>query len=549
MAGKIFKILELSVILIQFISTLLTAVYCCICISDISTIFQDRSYFNYISDIKNKFKFFMNISYTEETIPKYVTYISRHLNGTCNDIECKTNLVKNNYWKGGYIHINDNVETDRSFLNFKVIDANSYCEEGSHQCFENKFYKTCIANGYLCPYTGLISAYTDVNSNEFKSFYNLKQEEIELMKSNYSDFLYKKNFTIVNKNFTNSLLSTKTGSGIPIVDLSVAYYKPCNYGYLIESNVFVQLFNKTLNVSYLNCSIFQDDDLPKDEQSDFDLKYIVSKLNLKSSENGGNSLNKNLSLINSFNPINSTEYNAKLYDYRYLKIDQMEIYDYLPSIKFFENFTQFTFDNSISEKKANIYIRKLFYAKDECAVDAFKVLFYTDIYNIAQIRVILLRYLNWNFIDIVFMLILNIYTRGFYIIKKLKNPHAIKSRRAEEDEKRFQEDTNKVVKLLHYFIIIIKIISALVAKYIYMDYSAIPQDVSFYDQCFTDEFTILTYKNINPYLLNLYSCTSIISNINIYTLAYDFLVTLVILVDAYWNGGGFNDIFFSNKID
>jgi hypothetical protein len=536
MAGKIFKILELSVILIQFISTLVTAVYCCICISDISTIFQDRGYFNYISDIKNKFKFFLNISYTEHAIPKDITTISRILNGTCNELECRTNLVKNNYWKGGYLHINEEVETDRSFLNFKLIDVNSYCEEGSHQCFENKYYKTCVANGYICPYTGLISTNTDIYSNQFQNFYNLEQEEVDLLKTNYTDFLHKKNFTIVDKNFTHSLLSTKTGSGIPIVDLSIGIEQPCNYGYLIESNVFVQLLNKTLNVSYLNCTIFQDDNLPKDEQSDFDLKYIINKMNIKDTGN--------LSHINS-DPV---EYNSTIFDSRYLKIDQMDIQDYLPNIKFSENYTSFTYDKSVSDKKANIYIRKLFYAKDECAVDAFKIFYYTEIYNIAQIRVILLRYLNWNFIDIVFMIILNIYTRGFYIIKKLKKPDSIKSRRVEEDEKKFQEDTNIVVKLLHYFIIIIKIISALVAKYIYMDFSSIPQDVSFYDQCFTDEFTILTYKKINPNLLELYSCTSIISNINIYTLAYDFVVTIIILVDAYWINRIKSQILFS-KID
>jgi hypothetical protein len=208
--------------------------------------------------------------------------------------------------------------------------------------------------------------------------------------------------------------------------------------------------------------------IPQDDEGDFDLNIIkINKLKY-ARENGILIMNnKNLSLI----------------DQRYNLVDSMDLKEYLIYLKVI-NKTQipiYSEDFGEEEKTFGLYSMKLLYSKKECVVAMYKIVQITDIYTIGQMRTILLRYLNWNFIDIIFIISLNLYLRGFYIVKKLRKIK-YEDDAEEEDEKKFHRETSTVVKLLHYFIIIIKIISGLVAKYIYMDSSLLPDDSAFFDK-------------------------------------------------------------------
>jgi hypothetical protein len=494
MSSKLLRILELSVIIIQFIASIVTTIYCSYCISNINNILFQRDYKHYISDYKKRFRLHLNVSYSSTYVPQVDNSLGYILKGQCTSKECKSETISSNWWNSSYIVINKDIEYDNLLIDFQIIETTDVCSEEKIQCFKNSYYKTCINKNYSCPITGIIS---DNTENMLDKLNQIFPNDNFL---NSSNVLTMNKFRYIDEN--EPLMSTTLGDGIPIVSTKFSVTHPCHLDEMVKSYAYLLNINETTNSLVLfNCEIFENYD-NRGTEGDFDLDLMMFYKNFTQD-------------------LKITE-DEQFEDHRYVKILSTDLNNYLQKLDL----------NTINteNKTMSLFTRKMLYAKKECMVKMFKIISQTDVFNIAQVRILLLRYLNWTFIDIIFIIILDIYMRSYYLIKRLKKTT---DEKIDEDERKFQKETNTVVKSLHYFIYVIKLLSSLVSKYLYMDIDVMPKSIDFYDECLTDAITAKTYKIIHSSIIDLFNYTSHIANINIYTLVYDFLITFYIFIGSY----------------
>lgn len=514
MANKSLKILELSVIIIQFVSSIITAVYCSYCLSDINQVFMNSNYKYYLSDFKKKFQIHVNITSSNNSSYSFQeTDLSEILNGTCTRTACTSTSLTSNKWKGMYININDMQGLDESNWGFTITDLTESCGVGKKECMRNSYYKTCVNDGCICPITGIISRNTEM-SDKLQNYFQIANENYSSYNltsiSTIEEFKFVNNFSYVGPYLNNLLMITRLADGVPIIYTQIVVDNPCHLDYIIKSNFYLEFINQIdYKATVFNCSNFEDPSITLDSSGDIDMdKFYYEYIN-----------------GNIYNPSTSTS--DEYIDNRYFQVDSTDLLSLITNQTGLNK--AIVSIHGVQGNNASLFTRKMLYAKKECMVTMFKISSLIDVYNIAPIRILLLRYLNWNFIDIIFIIMLNILLRGYYIVKRLQRSS---TNRIDEDEKKFQKETNLVVKLLHYFVIVIKLISILVSKYS-QDSSVIPTDLNFYNNCLTDSLSIQTYRNINNIFLDLFENISIISNINIWTLVYDFIITLYIIINSY----------------
>ncbi len=189
--NKKIKFIELSIILLKFLSSLITLIVAGISYSEIEKIIRNDKYEKfildpidgdeYIFDILNKRK--SNFSFPNNNHLLNVIY--RDCNVTC------VNPHQQGYdkWKNSSLILKRTKELN--FPQFEIIKPNENCQEGYKECYKGKFYKTCIFSKEgknVCPITAVLNM-NNMNNHKINNFLSNNTIQIkDITKRNSSKY-------------------------------------------------------------------------------------------------------------------------------------------------------------------------------------------------------------------------------------------------------------------------------------------------------------------------------------------------------------------------
>lgn len=483
MTYSIYKSLELSVITVQFIACITTLVYAIIELVKINNIISKKEYRYFLSDHKSRLYLFNDMVLSPKYDSNYFDSqedISRVALKRQNE---DLTVISNNIWSNKYIKLNEKTNDKIELSSFRVVDGTDNCYESELTCFESLNFKTCF-DGNPCPIT-FISR-------------NMEYDK-ELVDKRLRNAEPSSLFTEVKKTDGTSLYFSSKIGGIPIVHLIVSPTEPCLESYIIKTQIVLEE-NERNNFSFrvISCDEIKDSYFG-DKKHDIDLDEIMSSR----------------MLLDGFPDR----------DIRYFAVDEMSANEFMSS--FFTDYNGAKYEPT--DAKLTLYARYMLYSRKECTYEVYLIFEKIRIENLTQLKIVLLRYLNWNIIELVYMLAFNLYLRGYYILKNLKKSKEKDLDKEKVDERKLQKETNFVIKMLHYFIIIIKLVSVFMSKYKYYP-NVFPSDENFYNSCIVNEINREIYKQLNLDFIDLAQYIDNSLKINIACLIYDLVISFGLII-------------------
>ena len=136
--------------------------------------------------------------------------------------------------------------------------------------------------------------------------------------------------------------------------------QPCKLSYVIRSKIFLDNFStNTVNISVLNCTFFENynSNYPTDSEGNYVLEIFYK------------TVVENITEINNHSDSDSNpllEYHN--FDMRYIKVDSYILIKHLDDMNIINGFETTLQNNPIQNFNISLYVRKLFYSREDCTL-------------------------------------------------------------------------------------------------------------------------------------------------------------------------------------
>ena len=189
-------------------------------------------------------------------------------------------------------------------------------------------------------------------------------------------------------------------------------------------------------------------------------------------------------------------------------------------------------ETDVKSLYTKIAIKKLFYVNeeddevDDCILLFYKIYLLFDVFNIAQFRVVILRYMSWSFVEIIFMVFFYGYVKGMFLFSRKKEYN-------NKSEKKFSNDTRNITFFLQYFIIVIRLFSIAVGYIYYIRTNDLPDNADYYKKCLTDKLMVDVYIKINETFSKIITITIYLLCVSVFSTVIDLTVRIRLIIYSY----------------
>lgn len=486
---------ELVSLSIHFISTLIAFIFSSIVIIYVNIILFDYNYKFYLSDYKSIYSPISNISweltnYTFSTEYKEVRFNSLY---TYSDQLSEFDIL-NFFEIANHILV---IQFDPLYYgekkSFKIIEVTDDCKSyGLLDCYSNTHYKTCGLR--YCPITFITPKDTEEFLQEEYEFFPF----LTTFNSTKREMIQNKTLGLETFNiYSKSYYFSRNVTGVPIIYIEGLNDKPCWLHYIIKSQLIMNMINHSQNK--IDCWIFEYllDNNYKDSENDLDVGNYYTLDSIRNTDD----------------------------------ISQENLYDNRTLLLFKDTLTFNLGNNNSSivlDLMTQIVIRKLQYAtREDCEAKLYSINTMFDIFYIAQLRVVNLRFASWSLVEIIYMAFFYGYIKGYFLFTKLKDISEQKIRHVESE-------TRTVTFFLHYFIIVVRVFSIIIATS-YVKGNGLPESTDYYKDCVSDELLIEAYNHTHLNFVEVQRFLNLIMWLTIMSSLIDFCVRIIVMLMKKFN--------------